>query len=127
MEAIGYDGEGMIVIADDEDLEWPKTVLARVQRFAAQQGFYVSRMMPRLHSYHLDDAPNLRSCNLIVASVPGSGQRPQSQAIADPERLRHFYGHSKAPRVRYIRERKRLDYGKAHEDEYQFDIWEQSQ
>ncbi len=28
MEAIGYDGQGMIVIADDEELDWPKQVLA---------------------------------------------------------------------------------------------------
>lgn len=30
MEAIGYDGQGMIVIADDEELAWPKQVLANV-------------------------------------------------------------------------------------------------
>ena len=39
MEAIGHDGQGMIVIADDEELEWPKHVLACVQRFALLPGF----------------------------------------------------------------------------------------
>lgn len=30
----------------------------------------------------------------------------------------------KSLRVRYVRERKRLDYGKAHEDEYQLELLE---
>ena len=119
MEVTGFEGQGMIVIADDEELEWPKRVLASTQAFAARNGFYVSRMMPRMHMYHLDDDPMLRSCNLVVSALPGNGNRKVvSAAITDPERLRNFYGRSKAPRVRYIRERKRLDYGKAHDDEY---------
>jgi predicted methyltransferase len=121
MEAIGYEGQGVIVIADDEELAWPKQVLANVQRFALQKGFFVSRMMPRLHVYHLDDAPNLRSCNLIVASAPNNGRNDPSEAITDPGRLQNFYGQSRAPEVRYVREKKRLDYGKAHEDEYRFE------
>jgi predicted methyltransferase len=127
MEAIRYNGQGMIVIADDEELPWPKQVLANVQRFALQNGFFVTRMMPRLHAYHLDDAPNLKSCNLIVASVPGNERNEASQAIKDPNRLRNFYGQSRAPEVRYVREKKRLDYGKAHEDEYHFERLEEGQ
>jgi predicted methyltransferase len=124
MEATGYQGDGMIVIADDEELEWPKQVLGAVQRFAADAGFYVSRMMPRLHLYHLDDAPDLRSCNLIVAALPDAARSVASEAITDKDRLEHFYGRSKAPRARYVRERKRLDYGMAHEDEYELDLLE---
>lgn len=119
MEAVGFEGEGVVVIADDDDLAWPKQVLATTQAFAAERGFYVSRMMPKLHEYHLDDAPTLRSCNLFLASLPGNGRgRGPSEAITAPDRLRNFYGRSKEPRVRYVRERKRLDYGMAHEDEY---------
>jgi len=40
MEAIGFEGQGIIVIADDEELDWPKNVLASVQRFALGQGFF---------------------------------------------------------------------------------------
>jgi N4-bis(aminopropyl)spermidine synthase len=127
MEAIGYDGQGLIVIADDEELDWPKHVLSSVQKFALSGGFYVSRMQPRLHLYHLDDAPDLKSCNLMMTSVPGNGRRPVSEAITDPERLQNFYGQSRAPRVKYVRERKRLDYGKAHEDEYQLELLEDGQ
>lgn len=120
IEAIAYDGEGMVVIADDDDLEWPKRVLANTQRYVADRGFFVSRMMRRLHLYHLDDAPNLHSCNLIVSSLPGNEARQAlSESIRDPARLENFYGKSKEPRVRYVKERKRLDYGKAHDDEYE--------
>lgn len=125
MEAIGHDGEGMIVIADDEELPWPKQVLASVQRFSSEAGFFVSRMMPRMHSYHLDDAPTLKSCNLVINSLPGNKRDTKSEAITSADRLANFYGRSKAPRARYVREHKRLDYGKAHEDEYTLELLEE--
>jgi N4-bis(aminopropyl)spermidine synthase len=126
MEAVGYDGEGMIVIADDEELEWPKQVLSRVQVFSASSGFFVSRMMPRMHHYHLDDAPDLKSCNLFVTSVPGNEGPMKSVAITDQERLSNFYGRSKAPHVKYVKERKRLDYGMAPEEEYTLELLEET-
>ncbi|HEX8459209.1 MAG TPA: bis-aminopropyl spermidine synthase family protein [Pyrinomonadaceae bacterium] len=124
IEAIAYDGEGMVVIADDPELEWPKIVLANVQAFAISNNFFVQKMMSQLHSYHLDDAPNLRSCNLIFKSLPGLKQIPESLPISDPAQLNHFYGKDNPPRVRYVREKKRLDYGKAHEDEYSLELQE---
>ncbi|HYJ87583.1 MAG TPA: bis-aminopropyl spermidine synthase family protein [Pyrinomonadaceae bacterium] len=124
MEATGYSGEGMVVIADDLELQWPKQVLANVQTYAVSSGFYIQKMMPRLHSYHLDDAPNLRSCNLIFKSLSSTERTVKSSAISDPGRLANFYGRENPPRVKYVRERKRLDYGKAHEDEYAFDLLE---
>lgn len=125
MEATGYRGEGMVVIADDEVLDWPKRVQGNVQSFALESGFFVQRMMPRMHSYHLDDAPNLRSCNLIFKALPGNTPRGPSSSVTEPDRLANFYGRDNPPTVRYVRERKRLDYGKANEDEYSFDLWKQ--
>jgi len=124
MEATGYSGEGMVVIADDLELQWPKQVLANVQKYAVSSGFYIQKMMPRLHSYHLDDAPNLRSCNLIFKALSSAERTVESAAISDSGRLANFYGRENPPRVRYVRERKRLDYGKAHEDEYAFEMLE---
>ncbi|HEV2859466.1 MAG TPA: bis-aminopropyl spermidine synthase family protein [Pyrinomonadaceae bacterium] len=124
MEAVAYDGEGMVVIADDPELEWPKRVLANVQAFAISKNFFVQKMMSQLHSYHLDDAPNLRSCNLIFKSLPGPKDIPESLPISDPAQVNHFYGRDNPPRVRYVREKKRLDYGKAHEDEYSLELLE---
>jgi predicted methyltransferase len=125
MEAIGYSGEGMVVIADDLELEWTKRVLAKVQEYSITSGFYVQKMMSRLHSYHLDDAPSLRSCNLVIRAVAGSDQARESVAISDPARLANFYGRENPPRVKYVREKKRLAYGKAPEDEYAFDMLEE--
>jgi predicted methyltransferase len=124
MEATSYRGEGMVVIADDIDLEWPKRVLVNVQQFVIGAGFFVQRMMPQLHRYHLDDAPNLRSCNMIIRALPDNKAPERSAAIADHARLAHFYGRDNPPKVRYIRERKRLDYGKAHDDEYSLELLE---
>jgi N4-bis(aminopropyl)spermidine synthase len=98
MEAVGYGGDGMIVIADDKELDWPKQVLSKVQCFTADNKYYVSRMMPRLHLYHLEEAPELQSCNLIVSPVPGAARTVDSQPITEADRLNNFYGRSKAPR-----------------------------
>jgi predicted methyltransferase len=122
MEAIGFNGEGTIVIADDEELAWPKQVLARVQGFAASQGFFISKMMSRMHAYHLDDAPDLRSCNLQISALPGNSRKVVSEAITDPARLANFYGMSKEARVRYVRARPQRDYGKAFEGEYELEL-----
>ena len=118
MEAVGFGGEGLVVIADDDELQWPRRVLARVQEFALANGFFVQKMMPRMHAYHLDDAPELRSCNLMFKSVSGIGVARESVAISEPQRLSNFYGRSGNPRVKYVREKLNLEYGKAHEDEY---------
>ena len=122
MEAIGYAGEGMVVIADDDELEWPKRVLANIQGFVVESGFFVKRMMPQLHQYHLDDAPELRSCNLLLKALPGNEVPGPSLPIGTRARLDNFYGRDSHPRVKYVREKKRLDYGKAHEDEYRFEL-----
>jgi predicted methyltransferase len=124
MEATSYGGEGVVVIADDAELEWPQKVLANTQGFAIGSGFFIQKMMSRLHLYHLDDAPDLRSCNLFLRALPGNGPRGQSLPIEDRTRLENFYGRGRAPSVRYVRERKRLDYGKAHDDEYSFELLE---
>lgn len=125
IEAVQCDGEGCVVIADDDELEWPKQVLGNVQRYASDRGFYVSRMARKLHGYHLDDAPDLKSCNLFFASRPGNAASAgPSTALSDPQSLRNFYGGSKEPRVRYVREMKRPDYGKAPEEEYRLEMFE---
>ena len=122
IEAVGYEGDGLIVIADDDELQWTQQVLANVQDYAAKRGFYVSQMKPKLHQYHLDDAPDLKSCNLYISSVPdNASKKVASEGISDPNRLRNFYGRSQEPRVRYVREMKRPDYGKAPQEEYRLE------
>jgi predicted methyltransferase len=122
IEAVGYEGDGLIVIADDDDRDWAKNVLANVQAFSSRTGFYVSRMQRKLHEYHLDDDPLLRSCNLFVSAVPGNGERRVPSVATDKSRFPNFYGNAQEPRVRYVRELKRPDYGKAPDDEYRLEL-----
>lgn len=126
MEAVGYRGEGMVVIADDDELEWTKRVLAAIQRFTVDSGFFIQKMMPQVHQYHLDDAPQLRSCNLLLKALPDNEPPAPSSPITDQARLENFYGRTGRLRVRYVREKKRLDYGKAHDDEYELELVEPS-
>lgn len=121
IEAVGQNGEGMVVIADDHELAWPQLVLASAQRFALSQNFYIQKMTSKLHLYHLDDNPDLRSCNLLLKSLPGAVTSQRSEPITDSERLENFYGRNNHVRIKYVRERKRIDYGRAHDDEYEFE------
>ena len=124
MEATNYAGEGLVVIGDDDEKEWTGRVLARVQEFAIGSGFFVQKMMPKMHSYHLDDAPDLRSCNLLFKAVAGNKPLSESAPITDPKRLANFYGRESAPKVKYVRDKKRLEYGKRHDDEYWLELLE---
>lgn len=128
MEVVSYAGEGMVVIADDHELEWPQVVLANTQKFALEKGFYVQRMMSKVHLYHLDDNPDLRSCNLMLKSLPGNENvaREPSTAIAAAE-MEKFYGRDGRLKVRYVREKTKIDYGKASDAEYEFDHLETAQ
>jgi hypothetical protein len=88
-----------------------------------KSGFFVNRLMPQMHQYHLDDAPNLRSCNLLLKPQPGNSPPGPSAAIDEAE-IERFYGRTGSLRVRYVKEKLRLDYGKAHEDEYELEYLE---
>lgn len=122
-ELLGYEGEALVVIADDNELAWPKQVLHEVQRFSSHAGFYVSRMTPKLHSYHLDDAPGLKSCNLIFSSVPGNARRPESKPRLG-EDLVNFYGRNAQPRVRYVRDKAGRNRGMERNEDYEFELLE---
>ena len=125
MEATGYSGEGLIVIADGDQLPWCKTVLQATQQFGVESGYFVSRLMQKVHGYHLDE--DLQSCNLFLKSVaPDKKPDLKSEGIVDKKRLSNFYGRDGLPRVRYVKERKRVDYGKAHDDEYYYQNLEES-
>jgi predicted methyltransferase len=124
MEATRYGGEGLVVIADDAERSWPQQVLANVQKFALDSGFFIQKMMSRLHSYHLDDAPDLRSCNLFLKALPNNASPAISEPIRDEERLANFYGRGLRPHIKYVKEKRRVDYGKANDDEYSFEIRE---
>jgi Branched-chain polyamine synthase A C-terminal domain len=124
IEAVSNIGEGLIVIGDDPEALWTHDVLAKVQTRCLAKGFYVARMQPELHLYHLDDAPDLKSCNLLVRSLDSNKEARESLPIVDPEVLHNFYGRSQVPRVRFVREVPRLNRDKAAEHEYNLELLE---
>ena len=125
MEASAYAGEGLVVVADNPTLDWPKQVLANIQKFTISSGYYVQKMMPRIHSYHLDDSPELRSCNLLIRAIDSSHCDVISHQITDLARTRNFYGEGVGPTVHYVREPRHIDHGKANINEYSLQCWEE--
>lgn len=126
MEASTIDAVGVIVIADDSSVPWSQKVLAETQSFALNGGFYVQEMQTNLHEYHLDDAPDLRSCNLFLRSLPDRQPASTSYAL-HRKRLEDFYGRSQNLRVQYVRETNRVDYGKAFKDTYVLELLGEAQ
>lgn len=127
IEACGFQGQGMVVIGDDKELEWPKQVLATTQRYGADLGYFVSRMQPQMHQYHLDDDKLLRSCNLFFEALPGNQSHGESATIIDPQALRNFYGRDQGVRVRYVRDKRPNDAEGAHPSEYELTFYEAGQ
>jgi predicted methyltransferase len=121
MEACEAESVGVIVIADDSKVEWSRRVLAETQAFVLKKGFYVQEMQTNLHEYHLDDAPDLRSCNLFLRSHPDRVPTTKSYPLF-AKRLEDFYGRSQNLRVQYVREKARVDYGKAPEGTYELEV-----
>lgn len=109
---------GITVIADDAALPWTNQVLHRTQSAALQNGFIVDEMVPTFHSYHLDDAPDLRSCAIVFRQASNS---PLKNAPLTNNQLENFYGRTKNLRIRYVRENPEVGRGRASIESYHFE------
>lgn len=118
IEAIKDRGMAVIVIADDEALPWTGQVLLQTQRKLVQSGFIISEMIPGLHKYHLDDAPELSSCSLLARDVSAQPGFEKSETLP-PEALANFYGRKSPLRVRYIKDLSGLNRGRASDGSYE--------
>lgn len=104
MEATLEGAVGCIVVADDDTLPWCRQVLVSTQRFLLDGGFLIAELVPRMHTYHLDDNPNLTSCSLVAVRCEGlAGASGESLAIPADE-LANFYGRGAQLSVRYVRD-----------------------
>ncbi|HEY4217892.1 MAG TPA: bis-aminopropyl spermidine synthase family protein [Gemmatimonadaceae bacterium] len=111
-------GSGVVVIADDATRAWTNNVLARTQKAALELGLVLEQMIPSLHSYHLDDAPELRSCAMVFRKIKDSGL---VSGRLSAERLEDFYGRSQALRIQYVREVATIERGRASDRTYRFE------
>jgi len=111
---------GIVVIADDPDLPWTQEVLRDTQNRALELGYVVSELLPQLHFYHLDDAPDLRSCSCLFRRIDPDRMHKTSQPL-EPARLDNFYGKNNPLRFRYVRERITLNPDRESEQLYRLE------
>ncbi|SIN80778.1 bis-aminopropyl spermidine synthase family protein [Paraburkholderia phenazinium] len=120
-EATSEKSLGVVVIGDDPDLAWTQLVLRDTQARALQLGYVVSELMPQLHMYHLDDAPDLRSCSLLFRRIEPALMAKQSEALSS-ERRANFYGKLSPLKYQYVRDASTLNRGKAPDHLYQLEL-----
>jgi N4-bis(aminopropyl)spermidine synthase len=63
----------------------------------------ISELLPEFHHYHLDDAPDLTSCSMVVRRVEYQ-PAPYASMPLEPSMLANFYGEELPLRVRYVRD-----------------------
>ncbi len=103
IEAVTKDGLGVIVLADHIDYPWTQNVLSSIQKYILKNGFMVSELMPNCHHYHLEDAPNLTSCNLMIRRVNFKHKSYSSKQL-EKLHLENFYGSDNPLKVKYVRD-----------------------
>lgn len=104
-EALAANGTGCIVMADDPTLAWTQDALKQVQHYLVHNGFIISEVVPKFHHYHLDDAPDLTSCSIIVIRHGNDGVKSSSEQLP-LEHRQNFYGKHSPLVVQYIRDRR---------------------
>ncbi len=124
IESLKPMGMGAIVIADDKTLAWTNQVIQKTQRKVVEYGFIVSEMIPELHQYHLDDAPELTSCCILIRDIEGKSEIGDSTAL-DSESLQNFYGRKNPLRFRYVKDLSGLNRGKAPDSSYELILLEE--
>jgi predicted methyltransferase len=118
IEAIKPMGMGAIVIADDEALKWTGQVLLRTQDMLIESGFVISEMIPGLHKYHLDDAPELTSCCILARDIAAQSCFENSECLST-DVLANFYGRNSPMQIRYVKDLSGLNFGKAPDSSYE--------
>lgn len=103
IEAVGKNGIGCLVIADDQNHNWSQKVLKNVQNMIYEEGFVIASMLPAFHKYHLDDAPDLTSCSMVIRRLENSKNNYESVSLTEQERV-DFYGKGKSLNIRYVRD-----------------------
>jgi predicted methyltransferase len=103
IEATGKEGVASVVIADDPSIPWTSQVLFNTQKFMLSKGYLVSELIPKFHSYHLDDDPGLKSC-CISFRVLNSSESPYSSKQLSTEQLRNFYGENISLKIKQVRD-----------------------
>lgn len=104
IEACGGNCRGCVVLADDDSLQWTQDVLTAVQQSVVAAGFTISELKPKAHQYHLDDAPELSSCTMLLRrQQPLAG--PVRSLPLSTDDCRNFYGSGVPLTVKRVRDK----------------------
>ena len=95
---------GCIVLADHPEYGWTQDVLRSTQKLVLEDGFVIREVVPEFHHYHLDDAPDLTSCSMVVRRVSGGHSAYASEPLP-AEYVQNFYGRHNPLRIRYVRDK----------------------
>lgn len=112
------EGVGVVAIADDATKPWPGHVLRATQKAAIDLGMAVVEMQPNMHTYHLEDAPELSSCSMIFRLVE-KVEIPNDDLTIDQKR--DFYGRGQDLKVRYVKETLQIGHGAAEASDYKIE------
>ncbi len=104
VEAVRGNALGCIVIGDHRDYPWTHGVQRTTQRLVMDAGFRVAEMLPEFHHYHLDDAPDLTSCSLVVERKADIPAEYKSESLPE-QRLENFYGAGSPLLYQYVIDR----------------------
>lgn len=118
IEAIKPRGMGAVVIGDNEEVAWTGQVLFRTQEMLIGSGFIICEMIPGLHKYHLDDAPELTSCCMLARDINAHTSYERSEPLPT-DVLANFYGRNNPLTVRYVKDHAGLNQGRAHDGSYE--------
>jgi predicted methyltransferase len=103
IEAVAHAALGCLVLADHPSYPWTHEVLYATQRILMQRSFRRAELLPEFHHYHVDDAPDLTSCSMVVRRVEYQ-PAPYASRPLPPSMLANFYGEGSPLRVRYVRD-----------------------
>ncbi|MCD7111671.1 bis-aminopropyl spermidine synthase family protein [Rhizobium sp. DKSPLA3] len=112
------DGLGVVAIADDETKKWPGQVLRMTQKAAIDLGMAVVEMQPHMHTYHLEDAPELASCAMIFRKVEKFELKNEPLTT---EEKKDFYGRDQHLEARFVREIAHIGRGMADPRDYKIE------
>lgn len=98
--AIAPGGQGCCVVADHAKHPWTKKVLRSIQHGCIAMGLVVEEVIPEFHEYHLEDAPTLKSCALLVSMIDENLRPPN--APLTPEEKHEFYGRRQDLTIKYV-------------------------
>jgi predicted methyltransferase len=103
IEATGKECVASVVIADDPSIPWTSQVLFNTQKFMLSNGFLVSELIPKFHSYHLDDDPGLKSC-CISFRILNFDESKYASIKLPAEQLKNFYGDNIPLKIKQVRD-----------------------